>query len=163
MLNWNKKDLFLSGKNISTWKFNLLTPIKSIELRTYLHKEAGHEGLPYVDIVVAAGELGTRALQIKTVHNSGQLSANAIGALQRSIIHKVLVTPRRILVIYPKTKRIISQKSSNVKQSKLMSNLDRDIRQNIRCRCLQSMAFLKCLDTKQSIVKWATVLSIFRQ
>ena len=52
---------------------------------------------------------------------------------------------------------------SDVKQSKLMSNLDRDIRQNSRCRCLQSMAFLKCLDTKQSIVKWPTVLSIFRQ
>jgi hypothetical protein len=54
-------------------------------------------------------------------------------------------------------------KTSDVKQSKLMSNLDRDIRQNSRCRCLQSMAFLKCLDTKQSIVKWPTVLSIFRQ
>ncbi len=35
--------------------------------------------------------------------------------------------------------------NSDVKQSKLMSNLDRDIRQNSRCRCLQSMVFSKSI------------------
>jgi hypothetical protein len=74
--------------------------INIFQKKTDLHEEAGDQGLSDVDIVVAAGEFGAGALQVETVHDSGQLGSNAVGALQRTVVYKVLVAPRRVLVVF---------------------------------------------------------------
>ena len=65
---------------------------------TDLHEESRHEGLPDVEIVVSAGEVGTGSSQVESVHDPGQLLPHVVRALQGSVVDEVVVAPLRILL-----------------------------------------------------------------
>ena len=45
---------------------------------TYLHKEARHESLPNVEVVVFAGELGTCSTQVEAIHDARELLTDVV-------------------------------------------------------------------------------------
>lgn len=63
----------------------------------HLHKEALHQSLAYIHIVILGGKLGAGAFQIKTIHDAGKLLTYIVGTLQRTEIDKVLIAPVGIL------------------------------------------------------------------
>lgn len=75
---------------------------------TNLHEVASDKSLANVDVVISTGKVGTRAAQIEPIHDTSQLLANIVGALQWSEVDEVVVAPLRIIVIcYLKPTNII--------------------------------------------------------
>lgn len=67
--------------------------------RKYLHEEAGEKSLPDVQVVVLAGELGTRPSQGETIHDPGQLVSYIVRGLEGAVAYKVVVAPLSVLAI----------------------------------------------------------------
>lgn len=68
--------------------------------RTYLHEETCHQSFSYVEIVVSAREVSAGSFQTEPVHDPRQLSADVVGALERSVVDKIVITPVGIFVVY---------------------------------------------------------------
>ena len=65
----------------------------------HLHEEARDKGLPDVDVVVAAGEVGAGSAQVEAVHDARQLLPYVVRAFQGTEVDEVVVTPLRILMV----------------------------------------------------------------
>jgi len=72
----------------------------SSSIRTCLHEVSRHQCFADVDVVISAGEVRAWSSEVEPIHDTWQLLADVVGALQWPEVDEVVIAPLRIIMVY---------------------------------------------------------------